>query len=106
AITIQQCPNESANTALLHMGLLGCFPLQPTIAIHIKCLKLYYQIQYHQSSFSIQAITKVLCMLHNVRVVGCYLCNQFSDAFDIYLQILQEIWDHVDWILGKDPNTW
>jgi hypothetical protein len=83
AITIQQCPNESANTALLHMGLLGCFPLQPTIAIHIKCLKLYYQIQYHQSSFSIQAITKVLCMLHNVRVVGCYVMMSYSLTIQI-----------------------
>ncbi|KAG2069874.1 hypothetical protein BDR04DRAFT_1118812 [Suillus decipiens] len=34
------------------------------------------------------------------------LRDQFSDAFDIYLQILEEIWSRVDWILGKDPNTW
>ncbi|KAG2067453.1 hypothetical protein BDR04DRAFT_1159032 [Suillus decipiens] len=44
AITIQQHPNEPVNAALLHMGLLGCSPLQPTIAIRIECLKLYHQI--------------------------------------------------------------
>jgi hypothetical protein len=122
AITIQQRPNEPANAALLRMGLLGCSPLQPTIAIRIECLELYHQIRRRQSSFSIQAITKVLCTLHNVRVVGCYvmmsysltiqityfrqLRDQFSDAFDIYLQILQEIRGRVDRILGRDPNTW
>ncbi|KAG1884097.1 hypothetical protein F4604DRAFT_1919926 [Suillus subluteus] len=105
AITIQQRPNEPANGALLRMGLLGCSPLQPTIAIHIECLELYHQIRRRQSSFSIQAITKVLCSLHNITYFG-QLRDQFSDAFDIYLQILEEIRSRVDRILGKDPNTW
>ncbi|KAG1859691.1 hypothetical protein F4604DRAFT_1501021, partial [Suillus subluteus] len=57
---------EPANMALLHYGLLGCSPVQPTVAIHLHCLKLYHQICHRQSSFSIQSIMKVLCMLHNV----------------------------------------
>ncbi|KAG1794530.1 uncharacterized protein HD556DRAFT_1442718 [Suillus plorans] len=105
AITIQQRPNEPANAALLRIGLLGCSPLQLTIAIRIECLELYHQIQRCQSSFGIQAITKVLCTLHNITYFR-QLCDQFSDAFDIYLQILQEIRGRIDWILGKDPNTW
>ncbi|KAG1752327.1 uncharacterized protein EDB91DRAFT_1044478 [Suillus paluster] len=105
AITIQQRPNEPANVALLHVGLLGCSPLQPTIAIHIECLELYHQIQQCQSSFSIQAITKVLCVLHNVTYFQ-QLHKQFSNAFDIYLQILREVRNRVDRILGKDPDNW
>ncbi|KAG2028905.1 hypothetical protein BDR03DRAFT_906698 [Suillus americanus] len=105
AITIQQRPNEPANAALLRMGLLGCSPLRPTIAIRIECLELYHQIRRRQSSFSIQAITKVLCALHDITYFRQFR-DQFSDAFDIYLQILREIRSRVDRILGRDPNTW
>ncbi|KAG2343823.1 hypothetical protein BDR05DRAFT_999730 [Suillus weaverae] len=105
AITIQQRPNEPVNAALLHMGLLGCSPLQLTIAIHIECLKLYHQIRRRQSSFSIQVIMKVLCALHDITYFRQF-CDQFSDVFDIYLQILREIQSRVDWILDRDPNTW
>ncbi|KAG1788608.1 hypothetical protein EV424DRAFT_1356046, partial [Suillus variegatus] len=61
----QQHMDEPANSSLLRIGLLGCSPLQPTIAIRLECLELYHQIRRYQSSFSIQAFTKVLCTLHN-----------------------------------------
>ncbi|KAG1845645.1 hypothetical protein F4604DRAFT_1936793 [Suillus subluteus] len=105
AVTIQQLPNEPANAALLRVGLLGCSPLQPTIAIHIQCLELYHQIRRCQASFSIQAITKVLCTLHNATYFQ-QLCEQFSNVFDVYLQILREVQSHVDRILGKDSDNW
>ncbi|KAG1742350.1 uncharacterized protein EDB91DRAFT_1006085, partial [Suillus paluster] len=63
---IHQQLDEPGNAALLHHGLLGCSPIQPTVAICLKCLELYHQIHQHQSSLSIQSITRVLCMLHNV----------------------------------------
>ncbi|KAG1877380.1 hypothetical protein F4604DRAFT_1880377 [Suillus subluteus] len=91
----QQCPNQPANVALLRVGLLGCSPLQLTIAIRIE----------HQSSFSVQAITKVLCALHNVTYFR-QLREQFSNVFDIYLHILREVQSRVDGILGKDSNNW
>lgn len=122
ALAIQQRPNEPANAALLRVGLLGCSPLQPTIAIRLECLELYHQLRRRQSSFSVQAITKVLCALHNVGVHYDYdmmlysftkqvtyfrqLHEQFSNAFDIYLQILQEIRNRVDRILGRDLDHW
>ncbi|KAG1726020.1 uncharacterized protein EDB91DRAFT_1086933 [Suillus paluster] len=65
-VNVAQQPDEPANSALLHMGLLGCLPVQPTVAIDLTCLELYHQIRCRQSSFSMQSITKVLCALHNV----------------------------------------
>ncbi|KAG1844073.1 hypothetical protein DFJ58DRAFT_33147 [Suillus subalutaceus] len=65
-IDILQRPGEPANVVLLQCGLLGCSPVQPTVAIHLHCLELYHQICQRQSSFSVQSITKVLCTLHNV----------------------------------------
>ncbi|KAG2063861.1 hypothetical protein BDR04DRAFT_1122967 [Suillus decipiens] len=62
---ITQQHEEVANVSLLHVGLLGCSPTAPTVAISLQCLELYHQLRRWQSSFSIQAFTKVLCTIHN-----------------------------------------
>jgi hypothetical protein len=63
---VSQGHDELANMSLLKLGLLGCSPLQPTITVSLHCLKLYHQIRCWKPSFSIQAMVKVLCALHNV----------------------------------------
>jgi hypothetical protein len=63
---IPQRNEEGANTSLIHVGLLGSSPQQPTTAFLLEFLKWYTQIHQRQSSFSVQAITKVLCSIHNV----------------------------------------
>ncbi|KAG1883462.1 hypothetical protein F4604DRAFT_1879073 [Suillus subluteus] len=85
----QQRPDEPANTVLLCSGLLGCSPIQPTVAICLECLEVYHQIHRRQSSFSIQAITKVLCALHNVTYSSSFQ-SQFTIVFDIYLEIFMD----------------
>jgi hypothetical protein len=55
------------------MGALGCSPVQPTVAVRLQCLELYHQLRRRQSSFSIQAFTKVLCALHNVSMAALVL---------------------------------
>ncbi|KAG1856478.1 hypothetical protein F4604DRAFT_1590377 [Suillus subluteus] len=104
-VNVAQRPDEPANSALLRMGLLGCSPVQPTVAIDLTCLELYHQIRRRQSSFSIQSITKVLCALHNV-TYSQYLRNQFSIAFDIYLEIQRLVQLQVDCALGRDHADW
>ncbi|KAG1813766.1 hypothetical protein EV424DRAFT_1326503, partial [Suillus variegatus] len=104
-LCIQQQHDEVANAALLHYGILGCSPVQPTVAIRLECLELYHQICRHQSSFGIQTITKVLCALHNVTYSSSFRA-QFSTAFDIYLEILCNIRSQVDRALGRDPINW
>ncbi|KAG1863273.1 hypothetical protein DFJ58DRAFT_656566, partial [Suillus subalutaceus] len=96
---------EPANVALLRCGLLGCSPAQPTVAIHLHCLELYHQIRRRQSSFSVQSITKVLCSLHNV-TYSRHLWEQFTIAFDIYLQIKREVWRLIDRALNRDGTDW
>ncbi|KIK34196.1 hypothetical protein CY34DRAFT_98437 [Suillus luteus UH-Slu-Lm8-n1] len=58
--TITQHDEEVANAALVRVGLLGCSPTVPSVAITLQCLELYHQLRRHQSSFSIQAFAKVL----------------------------------------------
>ncbi|KAH7917838.1 hypothetical protein BV22DRAFT_970049, partial [Leucogyrophana mollusca] len=76
--------------ALVCAGFLGCSPVSPSVAISLDCLELYHQIRRRQASFSIQAITKVLCALHNV-TYSQHLRDQFSIAFDVYLSMLREV---------------
>lgn len=94
-MNVAQRPDEPANSALLRMGLLGCSPVQPTVAIHLTCLELYHQIRRRQSSFSIQSITKVLCALHNVSlyVSNNVLLNQCLG--DIFSALTQSIFNRI-----------
>ncbi|KAG2741203.1 hypothetical protein P692DRAFT_201810454 [Suillus brevipes Sb2] len=41
---IAQNHEETANIALLRVGLLGCSPTMPTVAITLQCLELYHQL--------------------------------------------------------------
>ncbi|KAH7904479.1 hypothetical protein BJ138DRAFT_1019105, partial [Hygrophoropsis aurantiaca] len=95
---------EEANVSLVRAGLIGCSPTNPTIAISIICLELYHQIRRRQSSFSIQAMAKVLCSLHNVTYTQT-LRDQLSIAFDVYLAILRQVRSRVDSELGR-TNNW
>ena len=61
--------DQPANVALANVGMLGCSPLQPTIAITFECLQLYYRLRLRQSSFSTQAMARVFCALHNVHSI-------------------------------------
>jgi hypothetical protein len=63
---IPQRRDELANVALARHGLLGASPVQPLITFEFKCLELYHQLRRRTPSFSIQAMVKVLCCLHNV----------------------------------------
>ncbi|KAG1773753.1 hypothetical protein EV702DRAFT_921350, partial [Suillus placidus] len=105
SIAIQQHVDEPANSSLLRIGLLGCSPLQPTVTIRLQCLELYRQIRRFQSSFSIQAFTKVLCTLHNVTYFQ-QLREQFSIAFDVYLNILRCVCLRIDQSLDRDHENW
>ena len=66
-IVVQQ-QDEDANVALAQIGCLGGTPTYPGVAITFDCLELYHQIRRRQSSFSTQAMAKVLCALSNVSV--------------------------------------
>lgn len=69
-LKIPQGNDELANVALIRHGLLGCTPTQPRLAVSLECLEFYHQIRRRQSSFSIQAMVKVLCAVHNACIIS------------------------------------
>ncbi|KAG1851168.1 hypothetical protein F4604DRAFT_1934181 [Suillus subluteus] len=98
---IPQLPDEPANVALLRHGFLGCSPVEPSVAVDLATLELYHHLRRRHPQLSIQTITKTLCDLHHVTYHHCYR-DQFSIAFDAYLNILRHIRSRVSEALGHD----
>ncbi|KIK35800.1 hypothetical protein CY34DRAFT_26528 [Suillus luteus UH-Slu-Lm8-n1] len=84
-------PNET----LIYHGYLGCSPLYPTIAISIHTLANYCQCHRTCPQFSIKAQCKALCHLHN-----------FSDAYNIYLEILHHVNYRLNEALHRNMPNW
>ncbi|KAG1748441.1 uncharacterized protein EDB91DRAFT_1047772 [Suillus paluster] len=104
-VSIHQHPEEPANVALLKCGLLGCSPVEPSVAIEVHMLKLYHRLRHCHAQLSIQAFTRALCNIHKVNYCTCFQ-EQFSIAFDAYLSILQHIQLKVDDALGCSDVDW
>ncbi|KAG1785797.1 uncharacterized protein HD556DRAFT_1456348 [Suillus plorans] len=105
SISVLQAADELANVSLINMGLLGCSPIQPKIAVSLQCLELYHQIRRRKPSFSVQAMVKVLCALHN-RSYFQALRDQFAIAFDAYLNILRRVRELANTALKRDTPHW
>ncbi|KAF8494792.1 hypothetical protein JB92DRAFT_3147061 [Gautieria morchelliformis] len=84
--------HDYLNETLLFHGLLGASPLEPELAIPIPTLELYRRCRLRCPQFSVQQWMKVLCDLANINYTST-LREQFSDAFDAYLNILRHVDD-------------
>ncbi|KAG6369425.1 hypothetical protein JVT61DRAFT_14862 [Boletus reticuloceps] len=104
-LPVSQRENELPNAALIQAGLLGCSPIQPVTAIKLECLEFYHQLRRRQSSFSVQAMVKVLCALHNTSYTR-HLRNQFAAAFDVYLAIKRHIQTTLRQALNRHGLAW
>ncbi|KAF8438667.1 hypothetical protein L210DRAFT_3403971, partial [Boletus edulis BED1] len=104
-LAVTQRQDELSNAALIRAGLLGCSPIQPVVAVRLECLELYHQLRRRQSSFSVQAMVKVLCALQNISYKR-HLRNQFAAAFDVYLSIKRRIRIALRQMLDRNGLAW
>ncbi|KAG2105063.1 uncharacterized protein F5147DRAFT_746487 [Suillus discolor] len=84
---------------------MGCAPLFPTVAISICTLANYCQCHRTCPRFSIQAQCKALCHLHDMPYRP-YLNSQFSDTYDIYLEILNRVDRRLNGALHRNTPDW
>lgn len=117
----QHPDNDYLNEMLLKSGLIGTAPLHPPLAIPIATLDMYCHCRLCSPQFSIQQWVWVLCDIANVSPYILYgfglntswqinyresLREQFSEAFDIYLELIRCL-DHAIKIqLGWASPTW
>ncbi|KAJ7858710.1 hypothetical protein B0H14DRAFT_3085063 [Mycena olivaceomarginata] len=89
--------------ALVREGLLPCGPWEPTVAITVRVLEAYHIQHAHCPQLAIQSFVKSLCDMHGV-THRPYLCQQFSIAYDLYLDIRRRTDERVMGILGRNSK--
>ncbi|THU96505.1 hypothetical protein K435DRAFT_664315 [Dendrothele bispora CBS 962.96] len=103
-VFIKRDENTEPNVALVRSGYLGNSPLNPSLAISLRTLELFYVIRLFKPSFSVEAFSKVLCHVYGRPYRRGYRTS-LSDAFDVYLKIRRKVDTRVASELGHDtPN--
>ncbi|KAJ6487579.1 hypothetical protein C8R45DRAFT_827790 [Mycena sanguinolenta] len=91
--------------ALIKQGLIPCAPWRASVAIATRVLELYRTTHARCPQLAIQPFVKSLCDLHGVPYRP-YLREQFSVAYDVYLELRQEADKLVNAALGRDTPNW
>ncbi|KAJ6600993.1 hypothetical protein DFH09DRAFT_1243004 [Mycena vulgaris] len=89
--------------ALVLEGLMPCAPWAPTVAITIRVLEAYRIMHVRCPQLAIQSYVKTLCDMHGVAYKP-YLCQQFSIAYDVYLEIRRQTDERVMAALGRNSQ--
>ncbi|KAI9574341.1 hypothetical protein HD554DRAFT_2034472 [Boletus coccyginus] len=87
------------------IDLFGCSPAFPSIAISLRTLSAFRQAHRVCPRFSIQAQCKALCHLHNV-LYRPYLSTIFSNAYDVYLELLHQVEQCISAFMQHDSQDW
>ena len=72
----------SPSITLMEHGYLGNLPENPSLAILLNTLELYYQLCLRKPSLSVEAFAKVICDLYMVRALtasGIYCTHSLVD---------------------------
>ncbi|EPS95018.1 hypothetical protein FOMPIDRAFT_130893 [Fomitopsis schrenkii] len=98
-------PDEYPNEALARLGYIGTAPLKPAVANTIQTLEAYRQLHHVCPRLSIHTQVQALCRLHEV-TFSRTLVNQFSIAYDVYLEVLHHINFRINSLLGRTTPNW
>ncbi|EKM49342.1 uncharacterized protein PHACADRAFT_188921 [Phanerochaete carnosa HHB-10118-sp] len=93
------------NVLLAKHGYLGTAPLNPTIATGFRLLKAYRQLHRVCPKLSVYAQVKALCHLHGFPFWRA-LVDEFSQVYDVYLEILHQVNKRVNTALRRDEPDW
>ncbi|KAJ7204522.1 hypothetical protein C8J57DRAFT_1542249 [Mycena rebaudengoi] len=89
--------------SLILQGLMPCAPWTPTVAISTRVLELFRVTHVRCPQLAVQPFVKSLCDLHRVPFRP-YLMQQFSIAYDVYLDLHRRADRKVKEALGRDAS--
>ncbi|KAJ7159890.1 hypothetical protein C8R43DRAFT_881551 [Mycena crocata] len=89
--------------ALILQGLVPCAPMKPSVVIKIRVLEAFRVTKVRCPQLAIQSWVKSLCDLHGVAYKP-YLCQQFTIAYDVYLDLRRRVDERVMTALGRDSS--
>ncbi|KAJ7028794.1 hypothetical protein C8F04DRAFT_1289423 [Mycena alexandri] len=97
--------DEFVAAGLVSRGLFPCSSKDPNVVITTRTLEVFRAAHLRSPRLTIQSFTRTLCDLHGV---ACrpYLGTQFSVAFDIYLDVLARVKQHVMAALARGTPNW
>ncbi|KAJ7814400.1 hypothetical protein B0H14DRAFT_3090110 [Mycena olivaceomarginata] len=84
-------------------GLIPSAPTSLTVAINIRVVEAYCVIHVRCPHLAVQAFVKSLCDIHGVPYRP-YLCQQFSIAYDLYLNLRRRTEERMMKVLGRDSS--
>ncbi|KAJ7650541.1 hypothetical protein FB45DRAFT_1050479 [Roridomyces roridus] len=91
--------------SLIMAGLMPSAPLQPTVAVTVRVLEAYRIMHCRCPQLAILSFVKSFCDIHQVEFQS-YLTQQFSIAYDLYLDILRRCDRRGLDVLGRDSPSW
>ncbi|KAH9931631.1 uncharacterized protein BXZ73DRAFT_90069 [Epithele typhae] len=91
--------------ALAARGYLATTPSQPELAVSFDTLELFRTIKLFKPSFSTEAFAKMACYKYEMGYRRHYR-TALGDAYDIYIEILEDVQRDVMSALGRDTPDW
>ena len=114
--------DQTTASVLAGLGFIGNAPFHPSVAVSMKTVELYRIVRRRKPSFSVEAFVKVICDLYMVCVFFSSFAlpilivrkipyrpkyrRLFSDAFDVYLEVIRVVDERVKVALGHDGPNW
>ncbi|KAJ6494103.1 hypothetical protein C8R47DRAFT_974936 [Mycena vitilis] len=92
-------------SCLVRHGLIPSAPWSPKLAFSTRLMELYRLARLRCPTFALQPWLKTLADLHGVAFKP-YTAQQFSAAFDVYLDIQKTVDERIMKELGRDAPDW
>ncbi|KAG6808240.1 hypothetical protein H0H92_004756 [Tricholoma furcatifolium] len=92
-------------SAVFRHGLVPTAPLKPHLAVSIRALELYRTTHLRSPHLMIEPFIKSLCDLHCLPFRQ-YLAQQFTIAFDLYLDVRHRVSQRVNAVLNRNTPQW
>ncbi|QRV98248.1 hypothetical protein RhiJN_26267 [Ceratobasidium sp. AG-Ba] len=100
-VTFTGAASLSTVQILAQHGYIPPTPTNPSLAIHVDVLRYCMAFRKHAPIVSIQGITSAICDVHN-NIYSAHLCDQISDALDVYLAFKRLTDDRLAVALSRD----
>ncbi|KAJ7713931.1 hypothetical protein B0H16DRAFT_1742958 [Mycena metata] len=97
--------NKFTSSALVSQGFFPCAPWNPSLAFSTRLLELFRVAHLRTPQLSIQAWMKMIADLHGATFKP-YRAQQFSIAYDVFSESLENVDARVMHALGRDGPDW
>lgn len=91
--------------SLIAQGLISNSPDQPNWAVSIRTLQQYHQLRRVKPNVSVQAFVQSMCIAQR-RNSTTSLVEKFTEAFDVYLSLVDNLELQLQTHLGRASPKW